>query len=193
MTGRPRCKRREAALAKLAAFRAEHPDQPVPRPLLTYNDPLGIRRYTVSGHDVRKRSLSAAERYAASLIRARRNEIRLRLALEAARMISFDWDILEDRVRRLDPETLDLATPGPYLNFDAVLNAVHAADRQRFLCDIERALTSPEGVFASDVRVLNLDGSMSRYSERGRVERDPQGRPVRLIGVAVEIGRLGPA
>ncbi len=159
--------------------------------MLTYVDGLGVRRYTVSGHDVRKRSLSAAERYAASLIRARRNEIRLRLALDAARMISFDWDILEDKVRRLDPETLDLvAAGGPHGDLDSVVNAVHAEDRERFLADIRDALSNPEGLFASEVRILNPDGSTSLYCERGKVERDQQGRPVRLIGVAVEIAKL---
>jgi PAS domain-containing protein len=185
---RPRCKRREAALAKLAAFKDAQPHDPVPASLLTYVDDLGVRRYTVSGHDTRKSSQRASERYSAFRTRARRNEIRLQLALNAAKLICFEWDIVEDRVQRFDAEKLDLSPAhGPFNSFEAVLDAVHHDDRERFRIDIEEALADPEGRFESEIRVINSDGSTAWYSERGQVERDPEGRPMRLIGVAVDV------
>lgn len=185
---RPRCKRREAALAKLAAFKDAQPHDPVPASLLTYVDDFGVRRYTVSGHDTRKSSQRASERYSAFMTRARRNEIRLQLALNAAQLICFEWDIVEDRVQRFDAVKLDLSpADGPFNRFEAVLDAVHHEDRERFQTDIEEALADPEGRFESEIRVLNPDGSTAWYSERGQVERDPQGRPMRLIGVAVDV------
>lgn len=185
---RPRSKRRAAALAKLAAFRDAHPQEPVPPSLLTYFDESGLRRYTISGHDTRKSSLHAAERYASFSQRARRNETRLRLALDVANMICFDWDILEDQVRRLDPQKLEYSEPvGPFDHLGAVIEAVHSDDREKFRADIEEALADPEGRFKTEIRVRNPDGSTSWYSERGRVERDPQGRPLRLIGVAIDV------
>lgn len=184
---RPRCKRREAALAKLAAFKEATPHDPVPASLLTYLDDFGVRRYTVSGHDTRKSSQRASARYAAFMTRARRNEIRLQLALNATNLICFEWDILEDRVQRFDPEKLDLLPESAYPRFAAVLEAVHQDDQERFCADIERALTDPEGRFESEIRVLNPDGSTTWFSERGVVERDRQGRPARLIGVAVDV------
>jgi len=127
------------------------------------------------------------KRYAAFTDRARRNEIRLQLALGAANMICFDWDIVEDRVCRFDPDRLDIAADRPTRRFAAVLEAVHRDDREKFRADIEGAFADPEGRFESEIRVLNPDGTMAWYSERGRVERDSSGRPLRLIGVAVDV------
>jgi PAS domain-containing protein len=184
---RPRCKHRAAALAELAAFKENHPGEPVPASLLTYSDELGVRRYTISGHDTRKSSRRASERYAAFMTRARRNETRLQLALNAGNMICFDWDIVEDRVRRFDPDKLELADSGAHGHFEAVLKAVHHDDREKFRADIEEALADPEGRFESEIRVINSDGSTAWYCERGRVERDSRGRPMRMIGVAVDV------
>lgn len=185
---RPRCKRRAAALAKLTAFKDANSHDPVPASLLTYVDDFGVRRYTVSGHDTRKSSQRASERYSAFMTRARRIETRLQLALNAAKLICFEWDIVEDRVKRFDAEKLDLSpADGPFSRFEAILSAVHQDDRERFRMDVEEALTDPEGRFESEIRVLNPDGSTAWYSERGQVERDPQGRPTRLIGVAADV------
>jgi PAS domain-containing protein len=185
---RPHCVPREAALAKLDAYKKAYPDEPAPKSLLTYTDESGVRRYTVSGHDTRKSSLRAAERYKGTIERARRNELRLRVALDAVSMFCFEWDIVEDKVSRFDPRKLDLSTtPGAFAHFEAVLNAVHPDDQSRFRADILCALTEPEVDFATQVRVLNPDGSTSWYSERGKVERDPNGRPLRMIGVVVDV------
>jgi PAS domain-containing protein len=184
---RPRCKRREAALTKLETFKNAHPHKPVPPSLLTYFDEKGVRRYTVSGHDARKASVSAAERYLAT-VRARRNELRLRIALDVVPMICFEWDIIEDKVRRLDPQKLDLSSSGgKFDHFRAVLNAVHPDDRARFHSDVHRALEKPEVDFRSEVRIINADGSVSWFREQGFVERDARGRPLRLIGIAVDV------
>lgn len=120
--------------------------------------------------------------------KARKNELRLRLALDAAGMICFEWDIVENTVRRFDPVTLDISSiEGEFNSFGAVKDAVHPEDRERFCADIHRALTCPDGHFESQVRVLQKDGSVSWFEERGKVELDHQGRPVRLIGVAHDI------
>jgi PAS domain-containing protein len=185
---RPHCVRRQAALTKLDAYKMAYPDEPAPQSLLTYTDEAGVRRYTISGHDTRKSSLRAAERYKGTIERARRNELRLRLALDAIRMFCFEWDIVGDKVSRFDPEKRDLCmTPGAFAHFEAVLNAVHPEDQSRFHDDIRRALTEPQVDFATQVRVLNPDGSTTWYSERGKVERDPTGRPLRMIGVVVDV------
>ncbi|QGM96347.1 PAS domain-containing protein [Methylocystis parvus] len=185
---RPRCKRRAAALAKLAAFKEAFPGEPIPASLMTYEDDFGVRRYTVSGHDTRKSSERASQRYAAFTTRAHRNEIHLQLALSAANMICFDWDIVEDRVARLDPQTMDLTAGETFNNnFRAVLAAVHDEDRERFRADVGDALADPDGRFETEVRIRNCDGSTAWYIECGKVERDSQGRPARLIGVAIDV------
>ena len=119
---------------------------------------------------------------------ARRNELRLQLALDAASMISFDWDIPRDEVRRFEPT--DAGSPprlDKFRNFAAVLEAVHLEDRERFLANLRTALASQDGRYESEIRVVRPDGEIAWYLERGRVERDAYDRPVRLIGVAKDI------
>jgi signal transduction histidine kinase/ActR/RegA family two-component response regulator len=119
---------------------------------------------------------------------ARRNELRLRLALDAAAMISFDWDITRDEVRRF--ELTDAGSPPrlkTFKNFAAVLEAVHPEDREAFLANVRAALASKDGRYETEIRVVHPDGEIAWYHERGRVERDASGRPSRLIGVAQDI------
>ena len=120
--------------------------------------------------------------------RARSNELRLGLALDAASMISFDWDVPSDEVHRF--EMTDAGSP-PQVeasrNFVGVCEAVHPDDRERFRADVHAALTSKNGRYESEIRVVRPDGEIAWFLERGRVERDVNGRPARLIGVAQDI------
>jgi CheY-like chemotaxis protein len=120
--------------------------------------------------------------------RARRNELRLRLALRAVPMISFEWDIVRDVVRRFDPFISDLApSTGMFSRFAAVRDAVHPEDRERFCADIEAALRGETERFETVIRVLSPDGTVTWFRELGIVERDQMGRPLRMIGVAHDI------
>jgi len=121
---------------------------------------------------------------------ARRNELRLTLALDAAAMISFDWDIARDEVRRFELTEADSPPRSKtFKNFAAVLEAVHPEDHEKFLANVHSALTSKDGRYESEIRVVGPDGDIAWYHERGRVERDASGRPARLIGVAQDITR----
>lgn len=119
--------------------------------------------------------------------RAQFNELRLRLALDAASMISFDWNIPRDEVRRF--EMTDAGSPPrkAYRNFAAVLEAVHPEDRERFRANVHAALTSENGRYENEIRVVRPDGEIAWFLERGQVERDVCGRPARLVGVAQDI------
>ncbi len=120
--------------------------------------------------------------------KARRNELRLQLALDAASMISFEWDIRQDEVRQLHPAYA--APPSPVntsKNFASVLGAVHSEDREAFLANVDAALACKDGRYESEVRVARPDGDVAWFLERGRVERDADGTPLQLIGVAQDI------
>ena len=91
--------------------------------------------------------------------RARRNELRLRLALHAVPMISFEWDIVRDIVRRFDPFISDLSpSAGMFNRFTDVRDAVHPEDRDRFCADIDAAVRGETDRFETEVRVLSPDG-----------------------------------
>ncbi|MFO1101392.1 MAG: PAS domain-containing protein [Methylocystis sp.] len=120
--------------------------------------------------------------------RARRNELALRLALRTVPMISFEWDVVRDIVRRFDPFDSDnSSSTGMFSRFAAVRDAVHPADRERFCADIEAALSGETERFETEIRVLSPNGIVSWFRELGIVERDQLGQPLRMIGVAHDI------
>ncbi len=117
------------------------------------------------------------------------SEERLRLALEAAYLISFEWDIQRDEVHRFVstdpalPPTLGQA-PG---TFEGVRETVHPEDRALFDANVRAAMEREDGRYESEHRIVRPDGEVAWLYERGRVDRDPQGRPSRLIGLVQDI------
>ena len=112
----------------------------------------------------------------------------LRLALHTVPMISFEWDIVRDIVRRFDPFDSDHSSnTGMYSRFAAVRDAVHPEDRGKFCADIEAALRGETERFQTEIRVLSPNGIVTWFRELGIVERDQLGRPLRMIGVAHDI------
>jgi len=121
--------------------------------------------------------------------RLRRNDLRLRIAVDAAYVISFEWNIQLDEVRRFistDPALPSTPEDAPG-SFEAVRQAVHPDDRQLFTANVRAALESAEGRYESEFRIVRPDGQIAWLYERGRVERDAEGRPAFLIGLSQDI------
>jgi PAS domain S-box-containing protein len=119
----------------------------------------------------------------------RESESKLRLALDAAYLISFEWDIPANEVRRFasaEPslEATPMDKPG---TFEQVCEAVHPDDRQAFIMKVHAALEREDGEYESEFRVVRPGGDVAWLYERGRVERDSTGRPLRLIGLSQDI------
>jgi PAS domain S-box-containing protein len=117
------------------------------------------------------------------------SEERLRLAIDAAFRVSFEWDIRRNEVRRfmsLDPALPPTAKQEPS-SFEAVCEVVHPEDRELFTANVRAALDRADGRYENEYRVVHPDGQVAWLSERGVVERDTQGRPARLIGLAQDI------
>ena len=121
--------------------------------------------------------------------RTRRNELRLRLALDAAYMISFEWDIQRDEVRRFQSTSPVLPqTSGENLGtFDEVRQVVHPEDSERFTTNVYAALAREDGHYENEFRIVQPDGSVGWLYEYGRVERDSEGQPAYLIGLSQDI------
>ncbi|MGD9540736.1 PAS domain-containing protein [Methylocystis sp.] len=120
--------------------------------------------------------------------RTRRNQLALRLALRMVPVISFEWDIVRDIVRRFDPFDSDnSSSTGMFSRFAAVRDAVHPEDREKFCTDIKAALRGETERFQTEIRVLSPDGIVTWFRELGIVERDQLGQPLRMIGVAHDI------
>jgi PAS domain S-box-containing protein len=114
---------------------------------------------------------------------------RLHLALEAARMGTWDWDVLADVVIASEqtPVLFGLPTSAVNVPLATYLERIHPADR----ADVERKLAalvvSAETEHQATYRVLWQDGSLHWIEEQGRVHRDAAGRALRVTGTVLDI------
>jgi PAS domain S-box-containing protein len=119
----------------------------------------------------------------------RESENRLRMALEAAYLISFEWDIQKNEVHRSmsrEP-ALEKTTGDKPDTFEDVLDSVHPDDRELFRNNIKTSLNREDGKYENEFRLVRPGGEIAWLYERGRMERDEDGRPVRLIGLSQDI------
>jgi hypothetical protein len=117
------------------------------------------------------------------------NEERLRLALEAARQGWFELIVPTGEVK-VSPEYARLLgyDPGAFhSSLDNWLDNVYADDRPALLAAFERALTSDQSAEMA-YRRKTADGRWIWINSVGRViERSPDGAPLRMIGVHMDI------
>jgi PAS domain S-box-containing protein len=120
--------------------------------------------------------------------RARQSEERLRFALEAGTMGTWEWEPRSQAVRWSDNlERIHGYEPGTFDGtFDAFQREIHPEDRARVLDSIERALAAgaPHEV---EYRILTRRGDVRWLEAKGRVERDEHGNVVRLSGVCMDV------
>lgn len=115
------------------------------------------------------------------------SEERARLAQRIGGVGAFDWDIVNN-INRWSPEleTLYGLEPG---SFEGTLEAwaalVHPDDLEAAQAAVAHSLET--GELETEWRVLDTEGSVLWVEARGWVERDDTGRPLRMIGVNLDI------
>jgi PAS domain S-box-containing protein len=120
--------------------------------------------------------------------RYKESQQRLELAQEAGGIATWDWDIVANQTHcskeyaRLYglPED-DLAHPP-----EEWLQLVHPEDRVRVQGELNRALDG-NGHYDTEFRVLWPDGTVHWLMGKGEVFSDSSGRPVRMLGVNMDI------
>jgi PAS domain S-box-containing protein len=121
---------------------------------------------------------------------AKANHDRLRYALDAADMGTWDWDLRTESVRwsenmerihGLVPGTFD----GTFASYD---REIHPEDREQVYASIRRALAGgvPHEV---EYRIVAPDGTFRWVEGKGRVEPGPEGEPARMTGVCMNVTR----
>ena len=121
------------------------------------------------------------------------SEARLRLALDAARMATWDWDFVGDTTwGSAGREALYGRPAGSLRSRMEVLAAVHPDDRAVAAETIARAMRRSPGEDEFDsveFRVVHPDGSVRWLRSQGRVTaRDPAtGRAIRAAGVTFDV------
>ena len=120
---------------------------------------------------------------------ARLSEERLRFALDAASMGTWDWDLTTQNVRwSANVERLHGLVPGSFDGtFAAYEREIHPDDRARVLAAARRAIEHG-APYEVEYRIVAPDGSIRWAEGKGRVESE-DGRPVRMTGVCMMVTR----
>ena len=123
--------------------------------------------------------------------RLRRSEQRLGLALTAAGMGVWEWNVV-GRGLRLSPELWQMLgrTPSngplPEVSAAPAMAALHPEDAPLVSAAVRRAVDSDEPL-ALECRHLRPDGALQWLSIHGLVHRDEQGKPQGLVGTVQDI------
>jgi two-component system, NtrC family, sensor kinase len=137
----------------------------------------------VSGHRARRERMH-------SVSQLRRSEESLRMALAAGKLGAWDWDIESDQIVWSD-ETLRIfgLPPGGYpAALDGFVGLVHPEDRDAVIGEIRRALDGGDSdEFRAEHRIELPSGEVRWLAAIGRVTRDADGKPVRLLGTVKDI------
>lgn len=117
----------------------------------------------------------------------RASEQRLQVALEAADMGSWDWDLATDRAiwNEQHYRLFGLPPAGPESSYAAFMSGVHPDDRAR-VGGALRAAIAGDGLFQAEFRVVWPDGSTHWLAGRGRVQRASASAGGRMSGVTMD-------
>ena len=118
----------------------------------------------------------------------RESRERLRLALEAAIAGTWAWDV-DSRILWWDTrvgEMLGLPMPPRGLRLEQALDAVHPADRDYVREGLRRSLEEGSS-YDHEFRAQHPDGTVRVVGSRGEMQRDPNGRPLRMTGLCWDL------
>ncbi|MCY7283954.1 MAG: PAS domain-containing protein, partial [Cyanobacteria bacterium CAN_BIN43] len=113
---------------------------------------------------------------------------KLQLAMEAAHMATWDWDILTNCITwSPNMEALFGLAPGEFDgSYDQFVARLHPGDRDRVQDTINAAITTGAN-YNIEFRVLYPNGTIRWALSQGKVFYDASGQPVRLAGIDLDI------
>jgi PAS domain S-box-containing protein len=120
----------------------------------------------------------------------RESEQRFRLAAQAGKMYSFEWDVTTDVVVRY-PERVKVfgATESLRFSHQQFVNTIHPDDRPKFIAAI--AGLTPENPSAEVIyRVQVANGGLVWLRSSGRAFFDDEGKMMRVIGMVADVTDL---
>lgn len=117
-----------------------------------------------------------------------RTEERLRLALQAGEMGAWEWDLRDNRVEwTLGLEAMHGLAPGTFGGtLDAFVALVHEDDRPQLKEKLDLALRD-RTQFMIEFRTRRRDGTEGWVAGIGRAHYEADGRPVRMIGIGLDV------
>jgi PAS domain S-box-containing protein len=117
----------------------------------------------------------------------RESEERMTLAMSAANLGLWTWDVVRDEVW-VTPEGRRFFgwEKSDVINFERFIETLHPDDREATRRAISRSLDRGDD-YTVEYRVVLRDGGIRWIATLGRVEFTENGRPLRMLGVAVDM------
>jgi PAS domain S-box-containing protein len=142
-----------------------------------------LRRAAASALRARKRQYQARR----DLHDRIQSEERLRMALQAGHLGS--WELhLEEQVLEASAKCKADFGRGPLqaLTYADLAASIHPSDRERHDAAMRHAIASL-GEFDIEFRVIWPDASMHWVQMQGKISRDPEERPLHMVGVTLDV------
>jgi diguanylate cyclase (GGDEF)-like protein/PAS domain S-box-containing protein len=118
-----------------------------------------------------------------------RSDERMRMAMEAATIGFWDWDIVKDEQVWSDTcKALHGLRPDSSATFHVLMDSVHPDDRKMMQDEIDAAIEEQRD-YSLEFRVVWPDSSMHWQLARGRAFYDNGGRTIRMAGITMDIDK----
>jgi two-component system, cell cycle sensor histidine kinase and response regulator CckA len=111
---------------------------------------------------------------------------RLALALSAAKLGAWDWDLRTDVVHRSAECLAIFGDPGLAGDHTAFARALHPDDAPAVRAGLRQTIAD-RAEWATEFRIVRPDGAVRWVSDVGRPHYDTAGTPVRMIGVIQDV------
>ncbi len=117
------------------------------------------------------------------------SEERLRLAMSAGRLGSWEWNIVSGSVLwSPEEEALYGMEPGTFAGTsEAYIERIHPDDRERAWAELEAAMGAHAPIHVVLHRIVHPRGEVRWLESFGRFVYDEQGVPQRLVGVSIDV------
>jgi len=117
------------------------------------------------------------------------SEARLKLAVDAARMGLWEWNLLTGDVRGSERQAGLWGSPPKTarLHVDEAMQRIHVEDRPRVKEALDAAVQGRTPVYHCEFRVVWPDGSVHWISADGDVLRETSGRATHIVGVSRDV------
>ncbi|PWT94204.1 MAG: hypothetical protein C5B55_03090 [Blastocatellia bacterium] len=118
----------------------------------------------------------------------RASEERLRLAQEAARVGTWEWDVRTGASvwSEMLWDLLGLSPDDEPVTVERFVSFIHPEDRDRALCNVNEVILNGEE-YNDEFRIVRRDGSSLWLASKGRLIRGEDGTAERMLGVNIDI------
>ncbi len=154
-----------------------------------YSEPRSPSAHELESMGVAARLAAIAVDRARADAALRRNEERLNLALSAAKMGTWDWEVERDYVSWSDGVAPLFGLPAGSFehSFAGYMALISEEDQGRVRAAIDGVLWGDAQDYAIEHRVNWHDGSQHWLECKGRVYRGPDGAPTRMAGTVADV------